>query len=127
MTPYRYRVFAVPFTRPDRLAEAFERGFAAGELLDVRDVREGVEADEVVEEGIADFLGERGIGLGRKGALGELVPLGEEVVDFFELGEEALEVAVVVCGEVMGEAFVEVVDCGLEGVKQEAEFERGDF
>lgn len=127
MTPYRYRVFAVPFPRPDRLAEAFERNVAASELLDVRDVRESVEADQMVEDGVTDSLGGGWISLGRKSALREVAPLGEEEVDFFELGEEALEVAVVVCGEIVGEAFVEVVDCGLEGVEQEAEFERGDF
>lgn len=99
------------FPRPDRLAEAFERGLATGELLDVRDVRESVEANQVVEDGVTDFLGGGWISLGGKSALGEVAPLSDEVVDFFELGEEALEVAVIVCGEVVGEAFVEVVDC----------------
>lgn len=46
---------------------------------------------------------------------------------FFELGEEALEVALAVCVEAVGEAFVEVVYCGLEGVQQETNFEMRDL
>lgn len=48
---------------------------STGELFDVGDVREGVEADEVVEDCVADCLGGIKVCVGGEGALGKAVPL----------------------------------------------------
>lgn len=124
MEPYPRRFFDAAHACPETLLKVVPLKLAAGESFDVREVGDGVEADEVVGDETGACGGvDRAAFLDAAAAHG--VPLLQQRLDFLELCHEPLGLAVVPAIEEAAETLMQVTDQSLEGLQKKAQLRRG--
>ncbi len=118
--------FDAAHARPVTALEVVQLELAARESFHVREIGDGVEADQVVDDQGGAGGGVEGVAV-RDAAAAHGVPLLQQGLDVLELRHETLRLPVVAAVEEAAEALVQVaVEC-LERVQQEAELGGGEI
>lgn len=126
-----FNVVDATFVDPNELLVGAVDFFAAGELLDLGEVGDGVEADEVKHDQVDLHHGAHCVVLHIP--VRETVPALQHSLDFFEAdagGGSCDRTATRARGDIVGETAEELAvlaDEGLEGVEEESEVERGQL